>query len=216
LVPFYCEGFASRLRKHVVDAVRLVDAAPLPVEERPDAHVLRLYAESVIPPELQAFLNVDVAARDVACPPGTAIEEIRGRVYSKLYKLILFDEPHPIDTRFWLCGEAACRLLMLKLVGIPVDMFGKDTAQAHEKNSRRLRAFQKFFEDVCGERDLRRACLCLRFTTLALNLSAKMRTSDGDPRAVGHADCANEDPSVAQRDRSTYTERPQAGRYYRA
>ena len=61
----------------------------------------------------------------------------------------------------------------MQLIGIPGSVFQTDTVQMRASSCKRLTLFKRFYGDVGSQTDLRRACLCLRLTTLAVSLTAK-------------------------------------------
>lgn len=186
LVPSYESEFASNLRRWLVQtftAENLVFGDVLPPEQRPNYGLLSLYGSSVFPQELQNFLNMDILQLRHICSGAERHEDLstlRGRLYNILYRWLLVHEDKPIITRFWLFSACVCRVLLAKLLKMPVDIFSLHLIQPRAQNAKRLQAFQEFFGSDAHQLSLRIAVLCLRITTLATNLTAKKRSGTED------------------------------------
>jgi hypothetical protein len=151
----------------------VVHQMPLPLEQRADHSLRTLYGELVFPKELVSWFSHNVLEMKHYSEHPVDLADARGNTYSLLYKLLLRVENKPVITRFWLFAECTCRLLLACLLKIPASVFNTTTIQMRKQNSKRQDAFHKFYTDLGLAHDLRRACLCLRLTVLAVSLTAK-------------------------------------------
>eukprot|EP00973_Karenia_brevis_P063261 8795973-Karenia_brevis.AAC.1 len=72
----------------------------------------------------------------------------------------------------------------MKLLSIPSDVFTTETVQPRKSNTKRLTAFKLFYDSSQSSADLRRACLCLRLTSIAVAITAKKRPKDSEEGTV--------------------------------
>ena len=184
LIPQYTEEFAAQLRQHVIAQTSpacFVQASPPAAHLRPDFRILQLYGEHIIPQEIRDLFNMSLFEWRHASEARLSCEELRGRIFTTLYKHILWQEEKPIITRFWLFGVCANRLLLAQLLGIPHRIFSTQLLQMQPKNQTRLNAFVSWYRDTAQQQDLRRACLCLRLTSLATSCTAKFSGGQATP-----------------------------------
>ena len=175
LVPAYVDEFDTNLRAYIVGRREriLVHSDIVPEAERA-AHDFRcLYGSRVFPESIVRLLNVDVRLLRHAGPPGTSVSSVCGGLCSELYKRVFLVETRPIVTRFWLFGECAFALLLVQLLDLPPHIFSLGLTHARPENEQRMTRFRAWWQQPETEGQLKRACLCLRLTTLALDISAQ-------------------------------------------
>ena len=177
LIPFYSDDFGANLRKHVVDNLRVRNHGVLPFDERLDAGMRRLYGPGVFPDSLCNALNVNVLQLARASSPSETPEEARGIVFDELFRLTLIAEQKPVITRFWLFAMCICSILRTCLLGL-TGVFQVSTRAPQQENIKRLQRVRTFFADVANIQLLKRAALCLRLSTLAVNISSSKSKSD--------------------------------------
>ncbi|CAK9087120.1 Uncharacterized protein SCF082_LOCUS41184 [Durusdinium trenchii] len=176
LLPDYTEEFAALLRQWVIantSGISLIQG-PIPsAEARVDRGLLQLYGLEVIPNTVRSLLNIDICQLLHQEPQPKSLETFRGLIFTLLYRLLLQPEDKPVISRFWLFGFCANKLLLCQLLKIPAQIFRTQTIHMQEENAKRAVAFRSWYDDEVQQRDLRRACLCLRLTGLATSLTAK-------------------------------------------
>lgn len=196
LIPAYFQEFASGLRQFIITSTTeesLVLLDPQPEDRRPDFGMRQLYGDFVFPTILTDVLNVNVFEWKHAFHAGGArmsLNQLRGELFAIIYKLILRHEDKPIITRFFLFASCTARLLLCKLLGLPVEIFQTNLTQPQLQNAKRLKFFREFYIDSSHDQSLRVACLCLQLTQIAVSISSK------DSGTLGKIDIDENQPPV--------------------
>jgi len=178
LIPQYCEEYAANLRSWLVeriDAASCTQGDILEPEARPDGAFFCLYGSEVIPPDLRRLLNNSIFEwKHIFTEQQFPMDclHFRGEVFQLMYRLFLRHEDKPQVTRFWLFASCVCRLTLMKLLRVPASIFTTHTVRPQAQNQKRIQLFQDFYNHPDTGRDLRTAALCLRLTTIAVNIAA--------------------------------------------
>eukprot|EP00959_Pyramimonas_sp_CCMP1952_P170163 3555077-Pyramimonas_sp.AAC.1 len=179
LTPPYADHFGMQLRDHIIRGFEIFERAALPDDQRPDYGLRRLYGDDVITPEIAKLLNVDFRRLEMACPPGAELREMRGLLYSELYRSIIRVENHPVITRFFLFTDCAFAILRAQLLQIPSSVFSLHMANLRGKGQKRITGFREYYDNEADRLDLKRACLNLRLTKVA-NVTCSKKPKPGD------------------------------------
>ena len=196
LTPLYAEEFGHALQSLVVERLRIVDVVATPQGEGFAELYRCLYGNASLPQELTGLLNVSFTLCTHS-RGGDAIEPIertRGRLVALLYKLLLVADEKPVATRFWTFGVCMRTLLLMRLIGIPSDMFKLSVMCPVAENAKRLRGLREWYDDAASDGELRVVCMCLHITDIPLNMTAQQqnafeRVMNVDPMVARLARC---------------------------
>jgi len=179
LINDYFEEFSASLRVYVSEACELVEAneADLKQHRKRVADLVALYGPEVLPEELLQLYNVSLSAPRCSwqAEGEPDIRDLRGQVFLALQKRILRVEEHPIVTRFWLFGSCVCTLLLIHLFNVPIKIFTVQSIRPQVKQQKRLDAVRAYWNRQETPAELRIAVLCLRLTSISLNIVSRQR-----------------------------------------
>ena len=172
LVPLYAEEFAHKLKQLVVSRLQMApDGARTPP---PEVELFQdLYGRDVIPESVSNILNVSLGTWTHVAAHGETIASTRGQLFAALYKAILVANEKPVVTRFWTFGICVRTFMLMRLLGIPKELFDLSTTSPAPDNARRLQGFCSWYGNASSDSALRVACMNLALTDIALNVTAK-------------------------------------------
>ena len=175
LIPDYMQEFTSSLRQWVSQLELLSDSAQAldgHFQPRTDK-MLDLYGSGVLPPSILKLFNHILGQLVHRCPSESVREEVRRRACGVLIKHLFVVEEKPVVTRFWLFSSCVNRMLCMLLIGLPPDIFKLSAGRAAQEGQKRLSRFMTYYRSPSTSAELRKAVLCLRLTSHALNITAK-------------------------------------------
>jgi hypothetical protein len=185
LMPDYLEDFAANLRTHVLSKLHLRhDEEGCQAGLHRSRQLQQLYGQGVLPQRLLELLNGAVEKLEHVCPEGTSREDVCGKVFQLLYRLVLQVQSKPIVTRFFLFTECVNTLLLLDILGLPSTIFMVKTSQPQPLNSKRLRLIGKYFARPQTPVELRKAVLCLQLTNHAVRMTAQTKDQATETRPL--------------------------------
>ena len=182
LAPSYLEEFTARLRDLVTDTFRLrydIDSLEVQGCQAHTKKLQALYGDGVLPSELCALRNGNLATMEHVAGLSCEAERARKDMFDVLLKLVWFIEEKLVVTRFFLFTPCCFALLRMLLLGLPVSLFSVGALRAEAEQSKRLSAVRAFYSNPGTPVLLRRACLALRLTLFATSLTAQKGTSAG-------------------------------------
>ena len=187
LLSDYAEEYALSLKIYVdnPDHVHMSLARPPPAAQQRTSNLLKLYGPNVLPSDVLAFFDGDIAKREHVLLPDEDPYAARREAFKVLHKHLVRVEEKPIVTRFWLFGSCVRTLQLMSLLDMRPEAFQVVGVKPKEENSTRARRFWKFFMSDRGKMRIRVSALCLELTDHATNITARKRCAgDGSLPAL--------------------------------
>ena len=185
ITPGYLEELTSVLRAFVVSTFELVHdetSAETAMYVQQGRDLVALYGDEVLPDDLMAVLNRNIAGVEHLCPPGANKDNLCKRLFDLLLRLLWKVEDKPVVTRFFLFAPCCFSILRMQLLGLPVELFNIGLGGMETENSKRLTAVKSFYANPDTPQLLRKICLSLRLTLFATSLSSR---GNARARALG-------------------------------
>ncbi|MEM1007442.1 MAG: hypothetical protein AAGJ35_00425 [Myxococcota bacterium] len=196
LLVDYAVEARQNLQRHLLATLVLEpppSEAKAQEEEAKNAAMAVLYGPGVLPPALLALLNG---------PLGNLVHwrgersqfaqqaDVAAELFELLSPLLTKNQERPVVTRFWLFGPCVQRLLLWRLLRLPVETILRPShTEMRPSNGRRLARVAKFFTKEGTDLRLRVSVLGLRLTMRATSITGKSIRSrddrpDSDPRPL--------------------------------
>ena len=180
LLNDYAEEFANSLKSYVSENMQLTEGVEPHALSVASSKLVDLYGPDVLPQDILAFFNGNLAELEHVAPPGADRRVVCGDAFVLLHKHLICVEEKPVVTRFWLFTKCVWTLLRMKLLNLPEAAFTLASVKPREDNNKRMVRFWSFFKSDAGDKRIREASLCLRLTLYATNITAqKAKPGDG-------------------------------------
>ena len=167
IFPYYILELTWSLRQYVQAHFKLV------VEEEPSEEtmqhkertqrLLELYGEDILPDDLLAVKNRDIANMEhVARPDGVSEAAAMEAMIEVLRKLVLISQERPVVTRFFLFTPCCFAMLRMFIAGLPFEALSFGRLNPESENAKRVAAVNSYFRSQGASVEVRRVSLCLR------------------------------------------------------